>query len=260
MSAAAATAVLLGSCGRGPLSAAVRTPQHHDKTNQAYLATPRPPTARSKRSSLWYDFEAQVKRLPATEQCLWSRAGSYTWRETHAHGCRYASFLLDAGVQPNTLVAFYLQNSADFIFALLGAWAVGSAPALINYNLGGQGLVHCLKISGAKVLLVDADEGCRQRIEEVRGEIEGALGMTIVVVDEDTKAKIAAREPKRPEDKYREGVKPTDPMCLMYTRYVRPLLFFFRLPLRTAFPIGPASPDSNVFSAFGGLMSLFWDW
>lgn len=173
--------------------------------------------ARSKRSSLWYDFEAQVKRLPATEQCLWSRAGSYTWRETHAHGCRYASFLLDAGVQPNTLVAFYLQNSADFIFALLGAWAVGSAPALINYNLGGQGLVHCLKISGAKVLLVDADEGCRQRIEEVRGEIEGALGMTIVVVDEDTKAKIAAREPKRPEDKYREGVKPTDPMCLMYT-------------------------------------------
>lgn len=123
-------------------------------------------------------------------------------------------------MRPGTLVAFYLQNSADFVFAVLGSWGTGSAPALINYNLGGQGLLHCLRISGAQVLLVDADEGCRQRIEEVKAEIEGELGMTIVIVDDETKAKIAAREPKRPEDALREGVKPTDPMCLMYTRCV----------------------------------------
>lgn len=173
-----------------------------------------------------------MKRLPPTEQCLWSRAASYTWRDTHQHACRYSSFLLDHGVQPNTLVAFYLQNSPDFVFALLGAWAVGSSPALINYNLGGQGLVHCLKISGATVLLVDADEGCRQRIEEMRSEIEGALGMTIVVVDEQTKREIAAREATRPEDRYRDGVKPTDPMCLMYTRYARSSLLYAFFPSR----------------------------
>ncbi|EOD45393.1 Very-long-chain acyl- synthetase family protein [Neofusicoccum parvum] len=174
--------------------------------------------ARTNRTSLWYDFEAQVKRLPATEPCLWSRdGGSVTWAAAHAQACRHAGFLLERGVEPGALVAVYLQNSADFVLAVLGAWAVGSAPALINYNLGGQGLLHCLRISGARVLLVDADEGCRRRIDEVRESIEGELGMRIVVMDEETKSAIAAREPTRPERKYREGVKPTDPMCLMYT-------------------------------------------
>lgn len=160
-----------------------------------------------------------MKRLPATEPCLWSRdGGSVTWAAAHAQACRHAGFLLERGVEPGALVAVYLQNSADFVLAVLGAWAVGSAPALINYNLGGQGLLHCLRISGARVLLVDADEGCRRRIDEVRASIEGELGMRIVVMDEETKRDIAAREPTRPERKYREGVKPTDPMCLMYTR------------------------------------------
>ncbi|KKY13791.1 putative very-long-chain acyl- synthetase family protein [Diplodia seriata] len=204
--------------------------------------------AQTKRNSLWYNFETQVERLPATQPCLWSRdTGTHTWRDAHQHACRYAAFLLDHGVRPGTLVAFYLQNSADFVFAVLGSWAAGSAPALINYNLGGQGLLHCLRVSGANVILVDADAGCRQRIEEVRAEIEGELGMTIVPVDEETKASIAAREPKRPEDGLREGVKPTDPMCLMYTSGST------GLPKACPFHVGRAWAITNTRIAACGL-------
>ncbi|KAK5139684.1 hypothetical protein LTR04_003406, partial [Oleoguttula sp. CCFEE 6159] len=158
------------------------------------------------RTSLWYQFENQVYRLPATEQCIWSRDGTYTWLETHAQCCRYAQFFLSHNVQPGELVAFYLQNSAEFMFAMLGSWAVGCAPAMINYNLGGDGLVHCLKLSGSKIILVDEDSECRARIEAVRDRIEGELGMKIVVLDHALKAEINASEPKRPEEKYRQNV------------------------------------------------------
>ncbi|KAF2083183.1 fatty acid transporter-like protein [Saccharata proteae CBS 121410] len=172
--------------------------------------------AKNNRNSLWYNFEAEAKRLPPTEQAIWSRGASFTWQETHANACRYGQFLHAQGIQPGQLCAFYLQNSAPFVFSTLGSWAIGSAPALINYNLGGAGLVHCLKISGARVLLVDEDEGCRQRIEEVREEVENA-GFRIVVLDAETRRGIESSEPIRPGREFRANVKGDFPMCLMYT-------------------------------------------
>lgn len=134
--------------------------------------------------------------------------------------CRYAQFYLSQGIRPGELVAFYLTNSPEFMFAYVGSWAIGTAPAMINYNLSGDALIHCLKLSGSKIVLVDEDTECRDRIEQVRDRIETELGMKIVVLNAESKLKIAAIPAKRPEDRYRESMAGTFPMCLIYTRYV----------------------------------------
>lgn len=115
-------------------------------------------------------------------------------------------------------MSFYLTNQPEFIFAHLGSWSVGSAPAMINHHLAGDALVHCLKVAASKLLLVDEDPDAQQRIEAVRDRIEGELGMTIKVLDKRLKGEILRLEPKRPEDEYRTGIVGTFPMCLMYTR------------------------------------------
>lgn len=125
--------------------------------------------------------------------------------------------LLDNGVQPGQLTAFYMQNSVEFIFALLGLWAIGSASALINYNLGKESLIHSLRISGARVLLVEADSQGMSRIEEARERIEGELGMKIVVLDGDQKARISIQDSKTPEANYLETLPPDFPICMIYT-------------------------------------------
>ncbi|KAF1991572.1 acetyl-CoA synthetase-like protein [Aulographum hederae CBS 113979] len=168
------------------------------------------------RMSLWYPFEAQAQRIP-NEDCLWSREGTYTWRETYAQGCRYAQFFLSQGIKPKSLVAFYLTNTPEFILAMLGSWAVGTAPANINYNLAGNALIHCLRVSGSKIVLVDEDSDCRARIEESRDRIERELGMKIVVLDAATKAQIGSLPSDRPKDELRSGLKGEFPMCLLYT-------------------------------------------
>jgi acyl-coenzyme A synthetase/AMP-(fatty) acid ligase len=126
------------------------------------------------------------------------------------------------------LVTFYLTNQPEFVFGHLGSWAIGSAPAMINHHLAGDALVHCLKVSKGKLLIVDEDAECIERIEAVRDRIEGELGMTIRILNQGLKGEISRMEPKRPEDHYRDQIKGSFPMCLFYTRSVVMIL----LPLR----------------------------
>ncbi|KAF2454740.1 hypothetical protein BDY21DRAFT_352613 [Lineolata rhizophorae] len=173
---------------------------------------------KSGQASLWYKFEAQAERLADTnEECVWSRQGCYSWRETYAQCCRYAQFFHELGIQPGELMAFYLQNSPEFVFSLLGSWGAGSAPALINFHLAGDALIHCLSVSGAKVIVVDDDAVCRARIEESRARIENELSMRIVFLDQATKNSINAMEPTRPGDELRAPITGDFPFCLLYT-------------------------------------------
>ena len=158
--------------------------------------------------------------MPENEQCIWSRTGCYTWREVYNQSNRYSQFFLSQGVEKGTLVGFYLTNTPEFMFAWLGTWGIGTAPAMINYHLTGEALIHCVKLSGTKILIVDWDEECVARIESARKQLEEELGIKIIILDEPTKAMINSSEPKRPGDEYRKGMLPTFPMALIYTRYI----------------------------------------
>jgi acyl-CoA synthetase (AMP-forming)/AMP-acid ligase II len=171
------------------------------------------------RICLYYLFEATALRL-GNEECIWSREGCYTWTQTYNKVNQYGQWFLQQGVKPGDLVGFYLMNSPDFMFAWLGLWSIGAAPAMINYNLAGKALLHCLKISGTKLLLVDEEPALRARIEDVGAQLEGELAIKVIVVDSIVKAGISAMSDERPSDAYREVVKGDGHMCLFYTRYM----------------------------------------
>lgn len=172
-----------------------------------------------KRICPYYLFEACVLRL-GNEECIWSREGCYTWAQTYSKANQYGQWFLQQGVKPGDLVGFYLMNSPDFMFAWLGLWSIGAAPAMTNYNIAGKALLHCLKISGAKLLLVDEEPALRARIEDVGAQLEGELAIKVIVADSAAKAGISTMSAERPSDAYREVVKGDGHMCLFYTRQV----------------------------------------
>jgi acyl-CoA synthetase (AMP-forming)/AMP-acid ligase II len=88
---------------------------------------------------------------------------------------------------------------------------------MINYHLTGDALIHCVKLSGAKVMVVDWDEEVRARIEENRSRLEGELGIKIIILDDETRASINALQPTRPPDSLRSGMSVDFPMALIYT-------------------------------------------
>jgi acyl-CoA synthetase (AMP-forming)/AMP-acid ligase II len=182
---------------------------------------PRNPNGNStdvqKRLSLYYWFEKSVKKR-LNEDCIWSREGCYTWNQAYDRVHQWAQWFLAQGVKPKDLVAFHMVNSPDFILAWLGLWAVGAAPAMINYNLQGKALLHCLKVSGATLLVTDLE--IAKNIEDCRGDIEGDLGMTIQIIDPAAMSYIRGLAPERPADKHREKVQGDWPMAIFYTRFV----------------------------------------
>ena len=192
---------------------------------------------KTNRLSIYYIFEDTVRNR-SNDVAIWSRQGEYTWGDLSRRANQYATYFLALGVRPGDLVAFYLQNSPEFFFAWVGLLAIGNmtcfqdllwslnhchigcAPAMINWNLSGDGLVHCLKISKAKVLLVDEDHECAQRVMSEAKRIREELQMEIVELSQDQKRLITAEDCPRLSDQYRRDVRAGSPSVLLYTRHV----------------------------------------
>jgi len=173
-------------------------------------------TVKKKRQSLWYPFAQQVPKY-RNELCIWSREKTYTWQQVHDQAVQWAQFFLANGVKPGDLVATYLMNNADFMVIWLGLFAIGCAPAHLNYNLKGESLVHCLNIAGVKVILVDSDAECLERFETCREQVEKELGVISFTVGPALLDKVHSGAVVVPGDEFREKVVGTDPMCLLYT-------------------------------------------
>jgi hypothetical protein len=89
----------------------------------------------------------------------------------------------------------------------------------MNFNLKAASLAHCLELSRSKLLLVDEDEKCRERIEESRSHIQERLGMKIIVLDSIAKTDIGSMPSDIPDDTWRQSTKGSSPACLLFTRY-----------------------------------------
>ncbi|CAI7645967.1 unnamed protein product [Penicillium glandicola] len=171
---------------------------------------------RQNQGNPWFVLLQTVKQYPDMT-CLWTRERSYTYQEVQDRACQYAHFYLSQGVKKGDLVALYLQNSTEYIVAWIGLWSIGCAPAAINYNLAGDALLHCLKISGASILLVDEDADCRSRVEESHDAITQTLRMKPMTLDSVLKAHIDTFPTTLPPKDLSKHVTGDFPAILLYT-------------------------------------------
>lgn len=96
----------------------------------------------------------------------------------------------------------------------------GCAPAMINCNLSGDALLHCLKISGATIILTGEEDGCKARIRGAKQRIESELAMKVIEISAELKSELCAKNAPRISDDYRKGVRGSSPIALFYTRYL----------------------------------------
>ena len=80
-----------------------------------------------------------------------------TWGEYDAAANRWARWAEGLGIGKGDVVALMIANRPEYLFAWAGLAKLGAISALINTNLAGAPLAHCLRISGAAHLAVDAE-------------------------------------------------------------------------------------------------------
>ena len=108
------------------------------------------------------DIAAKYGDAPA----LISERESYSFRDLMERSNRYARWAIEHDLQKGDVVCLMMGNRAEYVAIWLGLNRVGVVVALLNTNLPGASLAHCITISNARHIIV---------AEEYRTACEGAL-------------------------------------------------------------------------------------
>ncbi|KAI4225827.1 MAG: hypothetical protein L6R36_003624 [Xanthoria steineri] len=205
-----------------------RTHLSHDLKSILDLAQARGYAALSEyrnRANLFYVLESHAfATATANRPFLVYQGTTWTFRETYDTALKYGTWLRTSyNVAPKEVVALVFMNCPEFLFLMLGLWSIGAHPALINYNLTGAPLIHCLTISTARVVFID-EEISGQFTQDVTAAIssptfrEGKGPMETVTFNATTASEISSsitgtREP----DSARSGAQLHHMAALIYT-------------------------------------------
>jgi fatty-acyl-CoA synthase len=96
---------------------------------------------------------AQLGDAPA----LLSERECLTYRALVEQANRYSRWALTQGLGKGECVALFMPNRPEYIAIWLGISQAGGTVALLNTNLAGPSLAHCINIVAPKHLIVDAD-------------------------------------------------------------------------------------------------------
>ncbi|MBD3835179.1 long-chain-acyl-CoA synthetase [Brevundimonas sp.] len=200
---------------------------------------------------------------------------SVTFREFDAMANRFAHWAKSRGLRKGDAIALMMTNRVEYLAAWIGFSKVGVAAALINTNLAGPALGHCLSISGG--FNVVADEDCWRQVEEARPHIDRDLMLWVLGLPEDEEASnrrgldnpVRGGSSVRPAKTAREGLTNRDTCLFIYTSGTTGLPKAARIPhsrARTymrAFAGATAStPEDRVFNVLplyhstGGLVGI----
>jgi len=132
-----------------------------------------------------------------------------SYGELDAIANRYAHWAQEHGVHKGDVVALFVPNRLDYLAIWCGLSKVGVATALINNNLAGAQLSHCLNISNAAHAIVDAETTAA--LEAVRVQLKRSLTVWTLgeahATQRDLAKALMSCSPLRPDRSTREDVK-----------------------------------------------------
>jgi fatty-acyl-CoA synthase len=132
---------------------------------------------------------------------------------------RYAHWALEHGIRRGETVVLYAPNRIDYLAVWYGLSKVGVATALINNNLTGAQLVHCVEIAAAGHAIVDAETapGLQAILEDLsRAPVIWTLGAAEGELRDLTTA-LKSCSQLRPDRSGRDGLTAKETALFIYT-------------------------------------------
>lgn len=140
-----------------------------------------------------------------------------TFAEFDARANRVANWALAQGFLPGDTVALLMENCTDYLAIWIGLSKVGVVTALINNNLEGAGLAHCINIVDTKAIIASGKQAVQAQavVSQLKGspsiwDMDGDAGL-------DFAAALDASSDKRPSREHRAGAKGADTCIFIFT-------------------------------------------
>ena len=147
--------------------------------------------------------------------------GETTWTyddmETYAN--RIAAWAKAQGLTQGDTVAVFARNRIEYIPLWFGLSKVGVIPALLNYQLAGKALAHCVNISDAQHVVVDVEmaEQWAAAKDRIEGDPKVWAAFGHVPGYESFDSAITDMRPDRPNKSERAGLTAGGQAMKMFT-------------------------------------------
>jgi fatty-acyl-CoA synthase len=164
------------------------------------------------------DLQAAVDKW-RTRPALTFEGTNLTYGELDALANRFAHWAKSQNIRRGQVVAVFLPNRLEYFPIWYGLSKVGVVSALINSQLSGAPLAHCLNIAGAAHCIVDAETSAA--FETVRPQLEKAVQQWVLGrasgEQRDLSQALKSCSQLPPDRGVREGMTARDLALLIYT-------------------------------------------
>lgn len=130
-------------------------------------------------------FAARVESttdLFPTHNAVIFEGTTLTWSELNAMANRYARAFRKQGLTRGDAVSIVMENRIEFLTTLIGLNKLGVTAALINTNLTGRPLIHCMKITDSLMCVFGEEQ--MVAVSDVQSDAELAgIGKYLFVPD-----------------------------------------------------------------------------
>lgn len=168
------------------------------------------------------DWEEAVDKYP-DHVAIQDDRRSITYRDLDAMANRFGHWAQSRRLKRGDTVALVMLNRAEYIAAWMGFAKVGVGTALINTNLTGHALAHCLTISNASQVVTC--EECWKKVEDARPLVGRNLMLWVLGLDDADEADerrgldkpVRSGSSVRPARSIRSGLTNRDTALYIYT-------------------------------------------
>ena len=105
------------------------------------------------------DLIDDLARRQGDRPALLSDAECLSFSDLAARSCRYSRWALSLGLPSGATVGLLMPNRPDYLAAWIGITRIGLTAALLNTNLTGASLAHCIAVAAPAHVVVAGDCG-----------------------------------------------------------------------------------------------------
>jgi fatty-acyl-CoA synthase len=143
----------------------------------------------------------------------------WTYDEFETYANKVAGWARAQGLKTNDTVAVFVRNRLEYVALWFGLSKLGVVPALLNFQLSGAALAHCINISKAKHLILDHEMADQWAAAEGDVKVDLTVWAAFGEVRDYRTFDEALTDvvPNRPAKSERQGLKAGDQAIKMFT-------------------------------------------
>lgn len=149
---------------------------------------------------------AEIASRSGSVPALLSDRESFTFGELAERSSRYTRWALQQGIRKGEVVALMMTSRPEYFACWSGIAAAGGIVALLNTNLSGSSLAHCIQVARPRYVIVAGE--CREALLAALPATDAEPEIWIHGADDDCFARIDARLRELPPEQSAEPEQP----------------------------------------------------